>query len=176
MTGPSAVHAPAYHLVMCSFDGRETAARVVARLKLERVLEGCEIEGEALVTRDASGRIHYHEKGSAGMGATVGATTMGIIGFVGGPVVLPIMVVAGALLGGVAGHFAGQVLPAEDLRRVAESLQPDHSAWLGLVDTAHADAVAGVFEGEKAEILNIPVEAELSAAIREAVTHTVVRV
>jgi uncharacterized membrane protein len=175
MNGPSTLHPAAYHLLMCSFDGTDTAGRVVGRLRYDGALDGCEIEGEALVSRDASGRVHYHEKGSPGVGATVGATTMGILGFVGGPVVLPIMVVAGALLGGVAGHFAGQVLPPEDLRRVGQSLPPGSSAYLALVDTAHAESVAEVFEGEQARILNLPVETELSCAIREAVTRTVVR-
>lgn len=165
----------AYHLVMGSYQGADTASRVVGRLKADRVLTECEIEGEAVVSRDPSGRIHYHEKGSAGMGATVGATTAGVIGLVGGPVVLPIVVAVGALVGGVAGHFAGQVLPAEDLRKVGKSLPPDSSAYMALVDTPHADEVASAFAAEGAEVLNVEVRAELSCAIREAVTHTIVR-
>lgn len=166
----------AYHLVMCSFEGTETASTVLSRLKADGALAECEIEGEALVSRDASGRVHFHEKGSAGVGATFGAATAGLLGLVGGPVILPIMLVAGALLGGVAGHFAGQVLPPEDLRKVGESLPPGSSAYLSLVDTAHADGVAGTFAAEGAQILNVAVETELSCAIREAVTHGIRRV
>ena len=175
MSEPFEERPVAYHLVMCSFDGTETASAVLSRLKAEGTLAECEIEGEALVSRDADGRIHYHEKGSAGVGATFGAATAGLVGLVGGPVILPIMLVAGALLGGVAGHFAGQVLPPEDLRKVGESLPPGSSAYLSLVDTAHAAGVGAAFAAEGARVLDAPVETELSCAIREAVTHGVRR-
>lgn len=175
MNTPFEARPAAYHLVMCSFGGTETASEVVNRLKAEGALAGCEIEGEALVSRDTSNKIHYHEKGSAGVGAAVGATTAGFLGLVGGPVILPLMLIVGALVGGVAGHFAGQVLPLEDLRRVGDSLPPGSSAYLSLVDTAHADGVADTFAAEGAQVLNLPVETELSCAIREAVTHGIGR-
>lgn len=175
MSQPSEQQPAAYHLVMCSFDDTETASKVLTRLKAEGALAGCEIEGEAQISRDASGKIHFHEKGSAGVGATMGATTAGILGLVAGPVILPLMLVAGAIVGGVAGHFIGQVLPQEDLRAVGESLPPGSSAYLALVDTAHADGVAKVFAAEGARVLNLPVETELSGAIRETITHRVSR-
>ena len=166
----------AYHMVMCSFTGTGTADQVLHRLRADKALEGCEIEAEAVVSRDASGVVHYHERGAAGVGAAFGATTAGVIGFVGGPIILLLMLVAGGIAGGVAGHFMGQVLPPEDLRAVGESLPPDSSAYLAVVDTAHADGVADTFAAEGARVLNVPVELELSSAIREGITHSIERV
>jgi uncharacterized membrane protein len=165
-----------YDVVMLSFDGVNTAARVLQKVKEEQGLEGCEIEGEAVISRDAAGQVHFHERGSAGVGATFGAMTAGMLGFVGGPIFLLLMVVAGGIAGGVAGHFAGQLLPPEDLRKVGESLPPGSSAYLALVDAEHADGVASAFEAEGARVVNIPVETELSSVIREAITHKVTRV
>lgn len=175
MNSAAEARTTAYHLVMCSFQGAQTASSVTSRLKAEGGLAGCEIEGEAMVWRDAAGRVRFREKGSAGVGAAVGATTAGMLGLIGGPVVLPLMVAAGTLVGGVAGHYAGQVLPPEDLRRVGESLPPGSSAYLALVDTAHAAGVAGTFAAEGAQVLDMPVETELSCAIRETVTHSIGR-
>lgn len=176
MTRPAEVRPPAYDVVMLSFDGLETAGKVLHRLRAEHALQGCEIEGEALISRDAAGQVHYHERGAAGVGATFGAVTAGVIGLLGGPVLLPLMLVAGGVMGGLAGHFAGQVLPPEDLRRVGESLPPGSSAYLAVVDAAHADAVADLFAAEGARVVNIPVETEMASMIREAITHRVSRV
>lgn len=167
MTETSEVRPPAYHLVMCSFGGTDAASHALERLKSERALAECEIEGEAIVSRSPTGKIQWKEKGSAGIGATVGATALGIVGLLGGPVILPIMLVVGAVAGGVAGHFAGLVLPPDDLREVARSLPPDSSAYLGLVDTAHAAAVAETFRGEGASVLDLPIHTDLSNAIHE---------
>jgi uncharacterized membrane protein len=145
------------------------------RLKAADALAGCEIEGEALVWRDTDGKVHFHEKGSAGVGAAAGATAAGLVGLVGGPVLLPIMLVAGALVGGVAGHFMGHALPDEDLREVGESLPPGTSAYIAVVDTAHASGVARAFAAEGGRVLDMPVESELSGAIRETVTHHIRR-
>ena len=176
MTNPDEVHPTAYHVVMSSFEGLDTAARVLAELKAEKALEGCEIEGDALISRDAAGQIHFSEKGSAGVGATLGAVTAGMLGLVGGPLLILVMVVAGGVAGGIAGHFAGQLLPPEDLREVGASLTPGSSAFIALVDTAHADAVADAFAAKGAKVINVAVETGLSSVIREGITHHIRRV
>jgi uncharacterized membrane protein len=164
-----------YHLLMATFPGREDAARILDRLRIEGALEMCEIEGEALIWRDEDGRIHVQEKGAAGIGATFGAAAGGILGLVTGPVGLLLMVVGGALAGGIAGHFAGQAISVEDLREVAESLPAGSSAYIAVVDTEHAAGVAARFEREGARVLDVPVVTELSSAIREGVTGRIAR-
>ena len=164
-----------YNVVMCSFDGEARAGEVLRKLKAEKLLEGREIEEGALVSRDAHGKVNFHERGGSGMGATWGAVTAGVVGWVGGPIVLLVMVVAGAVAGGLAGHFAGQILPGEDLRQLGESLPPGSSAYVVLVQRSHAEAVADILEAEGARIVNVPVETEVSSVIREAITHRVVR-
>lgn len=172
---PTAVAPAVYDVVMLSFEGEKRASEVLHKLRAEKALEGCEIEGEAVVSRDEAGQVHLHERGSFGVGATFGAITAGVIGFVGGPVLLLLMVVAGGLAGGIAGHFAGQILPTDELRRVGESLPPGSSAYLALVDAAHAESITDTFAAEGARAITIPVETDVSNVIREAITHRVSR-
>jgi uncharacterized membrane protein len=165
-----------FHLVMLSFDGEDTAAAVVRRLRGEGALHGCEIAGEALVSRDRAGIVHAHERGATGIGVAFGAATAGFLGFFPGPMLLPLLIVAGAIVGGVAGHFAGQALPKEDLREVGESLPPGTSAFVAVVDTAHADQLVDAFAAEGARVLNVPVETSLASVIREGITGHIRRV
>jgi uncharacterized membrane protein len=160
---------------MISFDGANTAAQVVARLKGEHAFADCEIEGAAVVSRDSAGHVHLHEGGAAGVGAAFGTTAAILVGVVTGPVFLPILIAAGAIGGGLAGHFAGQVLPPEDLRKVAGSLAPNTSAYIAVVDTRHACNVTDAFGEEGKLVVDSPIESEISNAVREGVLHDVRR-
>lgn len=176
MSQAAALEHEHYHVVMASFDGVEAAVEAVRRLRAEGAFAGLEVEAEAVLSRDGEGRLRVHEKGSEAIGAVFGVATAGLVGLVTGPVVLLAMVVAGALAGGIAGHFAGQAIPPEDLRRVGASLPPGSSAWLAVVDRSHAAALAARFDAAGARTLDVAVETELSSAVREGITHQVVRV
>jgi uncharacterized membrane protein len=165
-----------YDVVMMTFEGPDTAGRVLKRLRGDEAFTGSEIEAEAWLARDADGTVHVREKGSAGMGAAFGAVTAGVVGLMGGPVILLLMVAAGGAVGGVLGHYAGQALPTDDLKKAAETLPPGSSAYLAVVDAAHAAGVAEAARAEGATVVDIPVETELSSMVREAITHSVRRV
>jgi len=171
MSIPSDGSTPQYNIVMLSFAGMDTAGRVLETVKRDGGLENCEVEGDAVISRQPSGKIQLHEKGGAVVGATFGVAAAGILGLVTGPVGLLLMVIAGGVVGGVAGHMAGRVL-----QRVAEDLPPDSSAYLAVVDSEHADELVRAFESEGPRVLNIPVETEIASAIREGITHQVTRV
>jgi uncharacterized membrane protein len=175
MTTPAPAQAAPYHITMFSFEGVDTAARVLREVKSEPAFEGCEIEAEAVVAHHPDGRIELHEKGSAGVGATLGVVTAGLVGLVTGPVLLLGLVALGGIAGGIAGHFAGQILPPDDLKEVGESLPPDSSAILAVVDTEHAACLVGLFDAHGARILDVPVETDLASVIREGITHHVTR-
>lgn len=160
---------PSYDVLLFTFDGVETARRVLRRARADHWLDGCEIEGEAFVEHDESGKVRLHERGATGIGATFGAVTAGVVGLVGGPVVLLGMVAAGGVAGGIAGHYLGQILPAEDLREVAESLPLGSSAYVAVIDAEHAHEVAELFMQEGARVLDLPVEADLRSAVRRSI-------
>ena len=165
-----------YHITMFSFEGVDTATRILREVKSDPAFAGCEIEAEAVVAHHPDGRIELHEKGGAAVGATLGIVTAGIVGLVTGPVLLLGLIALGGVAGGIAGHFVGQILPPEDLKEVGESLPPGSSAVLAVVDTAHAARLVALFDAHGARILDVPVETDLGSVIREGITHHVTRV
>jgi uncharacterized membrane protein len=170
------VRTASYHVVMASFQGTDTAQQAWRHLRADGALAGCEIEAEATLWRAEDGRLHVRERGAAGVGAAFGASTALLLGLIGGPIVLPMMMAAGGIAGGVLGHYAGRALPIEDLRRAGEALPAGASAFVAVVDSAHAASVAAAFAAEGGEVLDVAVETEISSMIREAITGGVRRV
>lgn len=162
------VATPAYDVMLFRFEGIDTARRVLRRIKDDHQLDGCEIEGEAFVEHDERGKVHYHEKGSAVFGAAVGGVTATLVGVVGGPVVLLALAVGAGLLGGVAGHYAGQIIPGQDLKELGETLPPGSSAYVAVIDKAHAHEVAAMLLEEGATVTDLPVDADISSAVRRS--------
>ncbi len=157
-------HAPRLTVVLFRFRGVRGAHDAVARLKDEGWKhEG--VEADALVSHEANGKVHLHDPGAAIAGGAVGVTAATVLGLVGGPVILLAMVVAGGVFGGIAGHFAGRIIPADDLRRVGEALPPDSSAYLVLVEDKDVPEVTARFDGLTEGVLTLPVETELSGVL-----------
>jgi len=175
MTSTGDALAPRYDVVMFSFSGIDTAAKVLSRIKDEGKLDECEIEGEVLITRAPPGTVPFRAHGAAGVGAGFGAAAGSLVGMSAGPVGIVLLLIAGGLVGGVTGYFAGRAFDREDLRKVAEAVPPGSSAYLAVVDAGHADGLTDAFAAEGAAVLNIPVETELASALREAITHRVTR-
>jgi len=166
-----------YHVVLLTFTGADTAAKVVEEVKVDCAeMHDCEVEAEAVITRSASGKVSVSEGGGAGIGATLGVVAATLVGVVTGPIILPMMMVIGGVAGGIAGHYVAQSLPRDDLREVGERLPLDSSAYLAIVDSEHAPALVAAFEERHPEVLDVAVETEMASAIREAITHRVARV
>ncbi|HEX2189875.1 MAG TPA: DUF1269 domain-containing protein [Longimicrobiaceae bacterium] len=163
-------HVPRLCVVLFRFPGVQGAHDAVQEAKADGWhREG--VEADALVSHEASGKVHMHDPGAAVMGGAFGVTTATILGLVGGPWVLLAMVAAGGLLGGIAGHFAGRIIPAEDLRRVGEALPPDSSAYLVLVEDHDVERVEAVFAGRAEGVLSLPVATELAGAMGPGLTR-----
>lgn len=119
--------------------------------------------------READGSVHVHEPGQGGKGATIGAVVGGAIGLLGGPVGVLWLAAAGGALGGVAGHFAGRSIPADDLKKIGEQLQPDSSAFLALVENTDAEAVVNSMSGVNANVVTVTLGDELSGTIAQSI-------
>jgi uncharacterized membrane protein len=158
-----------YDILVFSFANTQTADDVVYELKASQKLGGYKVVAEAVVIREADGSIHVHEPGKGGRGATVGAVVGGAIGLLGGPVGVLWLAAAGGALGGVAGHFAGRSIPADDLKKIGEQLQPNSSAFLALVEDIDAEAVVNSMSGIQANVVTVTLGDELSGTIAQAV-------
>jgi uncharacterized membrane protein len=158
-----------YNILVFSFTDTNTADKVVDELKASQKLGGYKVVAEAVVIREADGSVHVHEPGEGGKGAAIGATVGGAVGLLGGPAGVLLLAAAGGALGGVAGHFAGRSIPADDLKKIGEQLQPNSSAFLALVENTDAEAVVNSMSGVNANVVTITLEDELSGTIAQAI-------
>jgi len=158
-----------YDILVFSFADTQTADEVVNELKASQKLGGYKVVAEAVVIREADGSVHVHEPGEGGKGAAIGAAVGAAIGLLGGPVGVLWLAAAGGALGGVAGHFAGRSIPADDLKKIGEQLQPNSSAFLALVENTDAEAVLNSMSGVNANVITITLGDELSGTIAQAI-------
>jgi uncharacterized membrane protein len=158
-------HLAQYEVVMFGFDGVDTARDTLTDVKEDGRMEDAHVLAEAVVTHAPSGKIHVHEPGAAGIGGAVGAVGGGFIAMFAGPVALPFLLVAGGLLGGVAGHMAGRILPMADLREVAEALPLGSSAYLALVDHEDARHLEEIFAPFEPRVVSAHVDSEMAGVL-----------
>ncbi|HEX8276415.1 MAG TPA: DUF1269 domain-containing protein [Longimicrobiaceae bacterium] len=153
-------HVPRLCIVLFRFPGVKGAHDAVRDAKAEGWHHD-EVEADALVSHEANGKVHVHDPGAAVAGGTFGVAAATILGLVGGPWVLLAMVAAGGILGGLVGHFAGRIIPADDLARVGEAIPRDSSAYVVLVEEHDVARVQEVFAARAAGVLTFPVRAEV---------------
>lgn len=158
-----------YNILVFSFTDTHTADEVVKELKASQKLGGYKVVAEAVVIHEADGSVHVHEPGEGGKGAAIGAVVGGAIGLLGGPVGVLWLAAAGGAVGGVAGHFAGRSIPADDLKKIGEQLPPNSSAFLALVEDTDVEAVVNSMSDINANVVTITLGDELSGTIAEAV-------
>jgi len=163
-----------YDILVFSFTDTHTADEVVNEMKASQKLGAYKVVAEAVVIREADGSVHVHEPGEGGKGAAIGAVVGGAIGLLGGPAGVLWLAAAGGALGGVAGHFAGRSIPADDLKKIGEQLQPNSSAFLALVENTDAEAVVNRMSGVNANVVTVTLGDELSGTIAQAVEADVI--
>lgn len=171
MTDAHPHHLATFEVIMFSFDGLETARDTVTDLKADHKLADTHILADALIGHAPTGKIHMHETGSAVLGGSIGVVGGGVVAMFAGPVALPFLMAAGALMGGVAGHMAGRLLPAADLREVAHALPLDSSAYLVLVEHDDARRLEELFAERGARIVSTHVDSEMAGVLGHALAE-----
>lgn len=171
MTEAHPHHLATYEVIMFSFEGMDTARDTVTDLKADHKLADTHILADAIISHAPTGKIHMHESGSGILGGSIGAVGGGFVAMFAGPVALPFLLAAGALLGGVAGHMAGRLLPAADLKEVAHALPLNSSAYLVLVDHDDARRLEEIFAERGARIVSTPVDSEMAGYLGSALSE-----
>jgi uncharacterized membrane protein len=158
-----------YDILVFAFADTQTADNVVDELKLSQKQLSYKVIAEAVVIRAADGAIHIHEPGKGGKGAAIGAVAGGALALLGGPVGVLALAVSGAVVGGVAGHFAGREIPKADLEQIGAQLPPNSSAFLVLIEDTDAEAVVNSMSGYKANVVTVTLGDELSGTISQGI-------
>jgi uncharacterized membrane protein len=156
-----------YNILAFTFDGQDTAGQLVKEIKSSGALEGNYIIAQAVVEKDAKGKVHVHEPGHGGLGAVVGGTAGGLLALIGGPVGVLAWVVGGAVLGGVAGKYLGRPIKKGDLEEIGEAFEPDSSGFLFLLEDIYSEQVVNNLSGYNANVVTLTVGDELSGEIAQ---------
>ena len=146
-----------YNILAFSFAGQDTAAQTMKEIKSSGALDGYEIAAQATIDQDAKGKVHIHEPGKGGVGATVGAVAGGLLGLIGGPAGVLAMATAGAAVGGTAGHYWGRAIPKEDLEELGEALTPNSSMMLLLLEDTYSEGVINSMAGYSGDAVTLTV-------------------
>ncbi|HEV7588415.1 MAG TPA: DUF1269 domain-containing protein [Longimicrobium sp.] len=170
---PRRWHLAKYEVLLFSFDGVSAARDALTELKEEHQLEEGHVLAEALVSHQHTGKVHVHDPGAAGPGGAMGAVAGGFIAMFAGPVALPFLLVAGGLMGGVAGHLAGRVLPRADLGEVAAAMPLGTSAYVALVEHDDAPRLTEIFAARGARVIATPVDSEMAGVLGHALAEKV---
>ena len=154
-------------LMVWSFSGVDTAKQGLDALKKLVKEKEIKLHNTAVLAKDQDGKtaLKEAEDMQTGRGALFGAVTGGIIGLLGGPVGLVIGAAAGAATGGAAAHWIDMGFDNEDLKSLRDSLQPDSSALVALIDSAGAALASGALDELGGERLQQTLTDEMVAQI-----------
>ncbi len=159
-----------YNIIAFVFADKDTALQVSKELKASAKPAGYKIVANAVVEVDDKGKPHVHEAGHGRWGTGIGAVAGGgMMALLGGPAGLLVWAVAGGAIGGVIGKHMGRAIPAEDLKKLAEQMQPNTSAILAMVEDKAAEQLIGDMQGYKAQVVTLTVADEVSGEVAAAV-------
>ena len=156
-----------FNVLAFNFAGQDTAQKTVKEIKASGALDDQYVIAQIIVEQDEKGKVHVHETGRGGLGAVFGGVAGSLLSLIGGPVGFLTWVVGGAVVGGVAGKYLGRPFKKGDLKEVGESMAPDSSAFLLLVEDIYSEAVVDSLSGVSANVVTLTVGDELSGELTQ---------
>lgn len=161
---------PDHEMIVVAFENETVAEQVLESLKGMERLEVVDLKSAAVIVRSGSGDVRIKETSDfdAKQGAIGGALAGGVLGLLRGGLF------KGAFLGAAGGAAAGKFidLGLEDdfLKEVGDSLEPNSSAIVALVDFEQVDrAMQELEKFEGGRILRHSLSAEVYKKLSEAV-------
>ncbi len=150
-------------VVVAAFKDEKAASEALAQMKEAKKAGLIKIVDAAVLSKDASGKLHIKE--TADMGGGKGAVVGGVIGAVIGVLAGPVgwAAVSGAVIGGLAAKLHDGGFKDERLKKLGEGLGPGNSAIVAVVEHTWVKQV----EKEMAEAGANAVTEELSADIAQ---------
>jgi uncharacterized membrane protein len=122
-------------LMAASFSDLNTAKRCLEQLKQMEKEGTIDVIDAAVLVKQADGKIKIDEveELTPKKGRRRGAVIGGIFGAIFPPSIL-ISAAVGAVAGGVLGRFTDHGMDNDDLKAIAEELEPGHSAIIAIVE------------------------------------------
>ena len=126
----------------------------------------------AVMVKNSKGKISIKETrdSDAKEGAIMGGITAGLIALLNPVTALGgiALTAGGAAVGALTTHFIDLGFPNEDLKLLAEKLEPESSAIIALVEHIWVEKLCNELEKFGGELLRHAIKLEMAAQIREA--------
>ena len=161
---------PDHEMMVVAFDNENEADRVLDSLKGMKDMDIVDLKSAAVIVRAGSGEVKIKETSDfdTKQGALGGAAAGAVLGLLGGGFL------RGALLGAAGGAAAGKFidlgLDDDFLKSVGDSLEPNSSAIVALVDFEQVDlAMEELDKFEGGHILRHTLSDDVYVKLSEAV-------
>jgi uncharacterized membrane protein len=121
-------------IVVAAFNDPGGADQALKALQEAKSAGLVTIDDAAVLTKDADGKLHIKEPSDwgGGRGAMIGGVTGAAVGLLAGPIGWAAGI--GALIGGLASKLRDSGFPDDRLRQLGESLKPNTSAIVAVVE------------------------------------------
>lgn len=154
-------------LVVISFDSPDEAEKVLDSLKAQTKYDNISFDDTAVVSKDATGKVHVKNNVSHG---TMTATGVGaLLGLLLGGLLFP---VGGLLLGAGGGALVGRFMnlgvDGNFVKEVSESLQPGSSALFVVAHDANPAVVRAIMEEHPGKVLQTTLSPEAEESLKKA--------
>ncbi|CUS04280.2 protein of unknown function [Candidatus Promineifilum breve] len=154
-----------HHVIVASFSAETGADEALKELKLLQGEKLLEIVDAAVLRRDTRDRIHVQEVHDVGggKGAVAGGIFGAAVAVLAGPVGLVLGAAGGALLGGLAAKHVDMGLPNDQLKNLAETLEPGTSMLVAIIEHEWLGNMKDALHNSGARVL-------MAEALREDLT------
>ena len=161
---------PDHEMMVVAFENETEADQVLDSLKGLEAMDIVDLKSAAVIVRDSSGNVKIKETSDfdTKQGALGGAAAGAVLGLLGGGLL------RGALLGAAGGAAAGKFidlgLDDDFLKSIGDTLAPNSSAIVALVDFEQVDqAIQELDKFAGGRILRHTLSPEVFAKLSEAV-------
>ncbi len=156
-------------LIVAAFNDDAKAGEALKQLRVLENEQLIVLVNAAVMTKDGNGKVSVKETDDIGVGkgALFGAVTGGLIGLLGGPLGVIVGAAAGAATGGVAANKIDMGFPDATLQELRDTLQPDSSAILALIQHQWVDQVVEELDKQGAILFRQALKEELVAQLSE---------
>jgi uncharacterized membrane protein len=152
-------------VIVAAFSDVQAASDTLKELQQLRQDGLIAILDAAVLTKDAKGKVKIKETANAvaGKHAAIGAVTGGVLSLLAGP--LGLMALGGGLIAGLGSKLRNGGFSGDRLNRVAESLTPNSSALIAVVEHTWVSQVEGFLAAAATEVITETLSADIAAQL-----------
>jgi uncharacterized membrane protein len=152
-SGTTESHQGDKRVLVASFDSLGGANLAVGELDRMEKAGLLDVENTVTISKNAWDKLDVKQVGdvSTGQGAKVGAIVGGVVGLIFPPSLLA-SAALGAAIGGIAAKLRGDQLSGDDIKAMAESMEPGTSLLVAVMEPQWVDEVEAALKDRAVKI------------------------